>query len=120
MVHPIEVKTKDDDFIITMDDFSSLRFSDLYLKNHFSATVRINLLDLTDAYWHLQDCLQEIIMYINNIGGFTVIGWYKRGEINDISNEEVQNQVESSDIAYHIVSISPTNKDLIKNETLVN
>ena len=57
--------------------------------------------------------------YINENGGFTVIGWYKRREINDISNEESQNEVESSDIGYHIVSNVPTNR-LIVDRTEFN
>ena len=58
--------------------------------------------------------------YINENGGFTVIGWYKCGEINDISNEESQNEVESSDIGYHIVSIVPTNREIVKRTEFNN
>ena len=43
----------------------------------------------------------------------TVIGWYKRGEINDISNDDSQNEVESSEIGYHVVCIYPTNNLII-------
>ena len=65
----------------------------------------------------MQNCIDDVIDYINDNGGFTVSGWYKRGEINDISNEESQNQVESSDIGYHVVSIYPTNNLIIsRNE----
>ena len=54
--------------------------------------------------------------HINDNGGFTVIGWYKKGSINDISTEESDNQVESSEMGYHIVSITPTNKTILENE----
>ena len=97
------------DTLLTMNEFLSSRFSKLYMKNPFSTTVGINQIDGTDEYFNLQDCIDKVIEYINGNGGFTVLGWYKRGAINDVSNEEVQNQVESSEIGCHVVSLNPSN-----------
>ena len=97
-----------------MADFSSLNFSNIYLKSPFSWNVRENLLDYTAAYFNLQIFIAKIIEFINNNGGYTVIGWYKRGEINDISNDDIQNDVESGEVGHHIVSIYPTNPDVLK------
>ena len=58
----------------------------------------------------------DVVSYINNNGGFTVIGWYKKGSINDISTEESDDQVESSEMGYHVVSITPTNKTILEKE----
>ena len=58
--------------------------------------------------------------YVNNNGGFTVNGWYKRGEINDVSNDDIQNEVESSDIVYHIVYMFPTNRAIVNRVGLKN
>ena len=64
--------------------------------------------------------IDKVIGFINDHDGFTVVGWYKRGEINDSSNEESNNQVESSEIAFHIISIMPKNKRLFEDHpTLV-
>ena len=116
LVHQVSV-SKGGVLVMNMDDFSSLEFSDLYMKSAFSSTVRFNILDFTPAYFRLQDCIDNVIDHINDAGGFTVIGWYKRGEINDVSNDDSQNQVESSEIVYHIVSIYQTNMDILnRNE----
>ena len=73
-------------------------------------------------------------------GGFTAIGWYKRGIINDQSliaarkissggnindnanntNNNISNndmQVDASDISYHFVHISLTNHDFLDYTT---
>lgn len=112
LVHQVTVSS-DGRVLLNMDDFSSTRFSKLYLKESFSSTVRFNMLDFTPTFFNLQSCIDDVIGYINDNGGFTVLGWYKRGEINDISNEETQNQVESSEIGYHIVSLYPTNTAIL-------
>lgn len=112
LVHKICV-SKGGNELLAMDDFSSSKFSNIFLKEPFSSTVKFNLLDLTPAFFKMQTCIDEVTKYINDNGGFTVSGWYKRGEINDISNEDSQNQVESSEIGYHIVCIHPTNSSII-------
>ncbi len=104
--------------LFEMEDFSSLSFSKLYMKTSLSPTVKFNCLDYTPAYYKLQDCIDNVLEYVNTNGGFTVIGWYKRGEINDISIDDSQNVVESETNWYHVVSMYPTNKDLIKNPEL--
>ena len=57
---------------------------------------------------------------INDNGGFTVIGWYKRGEINDISTDESQNEVESSEVGHHIVSVYPSRPNVVNSQALKN
>ena len=119
LVHTISVKYQDTHAtIFTMDDFSSLKFSDIYLKNPFSSSVKFNQLDMiTPAYHSLVNCVDDVIDYINLNGGFTLIGWYRRGEIKDISSDEVVHHVDASDIGYKIVSIYPTN-NLLDNNAL--
>lgn len=118
LVHAITVK-QDHDIVFSMEDFSSLKFSDIYLKNPLSASVKFNQLDMvTPAYDRLVDCIDDVIDYINLHGGFTVIGWYRRGEIKDISSDEIVNHVDASDIGYKIVSIYPTNKISINEDNL--
>ena len=76
--------------------------------------------------------IEDIIQYVNDHGGWTVIGWYSRGIINDrtltgvinnsnsggasnINNAEVQ--VNGSGITYHFVKIVPTDTSLQNKET---
>ena len=104
--------SKNNKSILVMQDFSSSRLTNLYLKNPFDCNVKWNMLDGTEMFFHLQDCIAKVVRFINDNGGFTVIGWYKKGNINDVSTEESDNKIESSEIGFHIVGITPTN-DLI-------
>lgn len=107
LMHSIEC-TKNGDKILYMDQFSSLQFSKLYLKHYFSATVNHNHLDNTEEYYALETCIDQVVEFVNRNGGFTIVGWYKRGEINDMSTEDSENHVDSGVIGYHAVSIYPT------------
>ena len=58
-----------------------------------------------------------MIDHVNSSDGFTIIGWYKQGNINDQSNnDDSDDRVESRDIGYHLVSIYPPNdSDILDN-----
>ena len=64
-------------------------------------------------YYRLRDTIDKVVEYINSKGRFPVVGWYKRGEINDQSNDDSQNEVESSEIGVHVVSIQATDKTVL-------
>ena len=117
LVHSVKL-TVDGNFLLEMNDFSSISFTYIYPNAHLSSSVKFNQLDYTSAYVKLQKCIDEVVEYINLQGGFTVVGWYKRGEINDQSNDDSQNEVESSEIGFHVVSISPTDRKVMDHSTL--
>ena len=112
---------------LRMNEFSSLKFSQLYLSGEFAGSCKLHMLQLNDRAVNLYEAIDECIELINNNGGFTVIGWYKRGQITDKSltsakqtnntlnnnsnDEEVH--VDAGDISHHIVSIYPTNRDFL-------
>ena len=106
VVHDVSLE-KDLSFVFEMSDFSSSRFSSLYLRLPLDSNVKFHMFDLTDMYFHLEDCIDKVVKLININGGFTITGWYKKGEINDISTEEIVNNVEGSEFSYHIISIKP-------------
>jgi len=85
------------------------------MKSPFSASVKFNNLDNTPAYNRLVDCIDEVVDFIIGNGGFTVIGWYRRGEIKDVSSDEIVHNVDASEIGYKIVSIYPTNMNLVSD-----
>ncbi len=99
-----------------MEDFSSLSFSSLYLKDPIPPSVKVNQLDYTESYFKLSESADNVVEHINSKGGFTVVGWYKRGEINDQSNDDSQNEVESSEVMIHVVSIFPTDKTVLNDD----
>lgn len=84
------------------------------MKSPLSASVKINKLDIvTTTYEKLVISIDNVMEYVNNHGGFTVVGWYRRGEIKDISSEEIVHHVDSSEVGYKIISLYPTRMNLI-------
>ena len=68
-----------------IDIFSSVNVSKLYLSGNVMGSCKLYMLQLTEAYLDLLQCIESCITLDNNNGGFTVVGWYKRGIINDKS-----------------------------------
>ena len=107
LVHRIQVNCGDGE-ILTMDEFSSMKFSLLYLSEYFpNSTKRIDF-DASEHLETLYDCIDNVINFYNSNGGFTIIGWYKRGEINDSSNDDNNQKITSSSVGQHIISIYPS------------
>ena len=118
-----------------MDDFSSNKFSKLYLTGDIPGSVKLYMLQLTEAFIHMFEAMERCIQLINSNGGFTVVGWYKRGVINDkslitarnlsntsnaaLNTTEEDLHVDSGEISYHIVHISPTNKDFLDDSKVL-
>ena len=69
----------------------------------------------------LLDCMLNTINVINDNGEWKVIGWTKRGEINDIAFKEsdASTNVTSSEINHHISTLKPA-LDLTKNDTFLS
>ena len=111
IVHTIEFKDPESSKVFKMEDFSSLKFSLLYLSNQFPKSVQRSLFDpLSPNHDRLYECIDQIIDFYNSNGGFTIIGWYKRGEIDDNIQEEntITDRVTASTINYHVTSVYPT------------
>ena len=112
-----------------IETFSSSRFSRLYQNAPFPSAIRADSLQLTDDYWNLSNCISNVIDFINENGGFTIIGWYKRGVINDQStitenivqggnngisnNTSTDNQIDNGEMNYHPYFIKPTDMQLL-------
>ena len=107
LVHRIRVNCGDGE-ILTMDEFSSIKFSLLYLSEYFPNSAKRIDFDASEHLEALYGCIDNVIDFYNSNGGFTIIGWYKRGEINDSSNEEKNLKITSSSVGQHIISIYPT------------
>ena len=120
VAHSIIVKDNNDMNQFSVEDYSSLTFSRLYLtEGAFDATTRINDLQQLEVFDALEDAVDSVVQKINTNGGFTITGWYKRGQINDQSNKDEKDgaeKVESAEIGYHIVNIIPTNCEENKYE----
>ena len=132
--HSISVETTDQ--LFKMDEFSSIKFSKLYLNGDIPGSVKIYMLQLTEAFINIYESMERCIQLVNDNGGFTIVGWYKRGVINDRSmittnaNTNMSNNlpnsnnsedvhVDSGDISYHIVHINPTNNEFLDPRSLL-
>ena len=60
---------------------------------------------------NFNDAIDAMTDYVNNNGGFTVYGWYKRGEKDDKSSDE-DAKTESSEFIYHIVHLYCTTEPI--------
>lgn len=114
ITHDIHVTPANADHnIIKVLNFSSMKFTSIYMKGYFNKSVDPGLIQLTNSYWTLRTCVKKIETLVNDNGGWTVIGWYKRGMINDKSllsaEVSVEVSVEASVMTHHIVSLFPTN-----------
>ena len=126
--HCVTVTTFQDDKV--MKDFSSSKFSKLYMRGDIPGSCKLYHLQLTEAYMKMLDCIAGCINLINENGGFTVVGWYKRGTITDKSmmaqdmntagysnTVDPDFQCDAGEISYHIVQIVPSNRDFLDPTT---
>ena len=104
-------------------NFSSSKFSSLYQNKPFSASVRKSELQMTSQFFVMMNSMENCVNYINENGGFTIVGWYNRGRINDqsmdndanlnntrnASNNNDDQQVDNGEIGYHLCVVSPSN-----------
>ena len=83
------------------------------------------------------DRIKYAVDYIHDNGGFTIVGWYKWGIINDKSlvsqsnsgsicnnnnnnnnNNNESHEVDNGEANFHVTQIFPTNKALMDPTTL--
>jgi hypothetical protein len=132
IIHTVVINHISLDEPLYIEEYSSARFSLLFQTGVLSAEISKESVDMTDLFDELDDSIQNGVQHINNNGGFTVIGWYKRGQIQDrtvvIQNSNDQNsrygttnnqntQVDNSEIKFHPCVIRPTEKFFFENST---
>jgi len=60
---------------------------------------------------------------VNSNGGWTVVGWYKRGVVNDKTLTETcpvtkeETKVDSGELTYHVVFLRPTNNQMMNESS---
>ncbi len=110
-----------------INDFTSMWFINNYmLKERLGAYIRASYFSDPDIEDDLLSCTRKVMHYINEKGGFRIIGWAKCGMIQDQGattqqdqgqqkygqpTNHVNNMVENADVRLHIVRIDPTNPE---------
>lgn len=100
-----------------MPNFSSFAFQKLFFTRGIPAEVTASSLAGTEIGLEAEDSIIDSNDYINLWGGYTIVGWYKRGLINDVSlagvPEGEENRVHAENVSLHIVQIIPTNREFL-------
>ena len=60
----------------------------------------------------MEYCVTNVIVYINNNGGFDIIGWYNKVKSSDASNIEGEKSIESGNVTYHVTISLPTDSNM--------
>ena len=62
----------------------------------------------------VEDSIDNVVNYINEHDGFKIVGWYKRGEINDQGGNQGDNEekVEAGEIGFHVVLLKPIDSNI--------
>ena len=97
----------DDDKDFEAQDYTSHKFTQHFIKMPFQSTTNYNHWDSTDAYFDLVERIESIITFVNRNGGWKVIGWSKRGEIDDKNFSEEKQKVQSAEVNHHVTTIFP-------------
>ena len=121
VVTPFDAGAADVQIEITDMSFSSQRFSQLYLTKPLPNNITLSQIQDTDEMDSITDKVIDLSNYVNDNGGWTVIGWYRLGMVTDkaLADENqssyrdqptVDTQVEAGETKFHIVSLYPTNE----------
>ena len=110
---------------LKMNKFSSNAFTSLFLSSDISPIVQITQLQLTDTFFELEEKVTAIVKLINEGGGFTVIGWYTRGDVdvdfsswNEGSSDEKNNASASDgELTFHVTQIEPADSAFLDPTT---
>ena len=80
---------------IFMKDFSSIKYNALFMDGDFPFKCKQHMFQMSTVFVNLTESMENCFELINSNGGFTVVGWYRRGEISDQTMVEVNNLDES-------------------------
>ena len=108
----IQQQLKDINF--TVSDFTSCHFWSLFLKEPINTSAQERDFDNNDRWMIIRALIKRMIEMVNNEGGWTVIGWYRKGESADANVPEDKVLVEASTFQHHVSRIVPTNSNVMR------
>jgi hypothetical protein len=96
----------------TSHGFRSFRTTSLFFKdmNKYANSTTID--DETTILQQNRPLISQMVDYVNQNDGWTLVGWFKLGEVTDAANQ--QEKVENSEITVRISYLFPTNDNIIK------
>jgi Tfp pilus assembly major pilin PilA len=94
--------------------FRSLRTTSLFFKDYETHANTISVDDQTSHEKDYRNAINKQVEYINNKGGWTIVGWFMLGSTTDASSNG-QEKVINEDITLHLSYLYPTD-DLSRDE----
>ena len=132
--YALSLTHRESNWEFTVENYSSNKFSLLFQNKLFPYSLLLANFQMSDPYFKLCGCMKTIVQKVNNNGGWTVIGWYKRGVINDQTlvgsdgsggsggfkqgNQNSNPQVDNAAINYHVCYLLPTNQELMNHANI--
>lgn len=89
----------------TIQDFRSLRTTELFFENLEDFASQENLI-IEQRTAQMRAKIAGMNAYINENGGWTVVGWFRRGDVTDASTEDAK--VEAESVTLHISTLIPS------------
>ena len=102
---------------IEMEQFSSTKFDKCFLTDVIPFDISFIKFRDGDLLWDVEESIQDILDFVNNNNGWTIIGWYKRGLtkdenlIGDYTVSKKDRMIASSNLKLNIVQITPSKKE---------
>ena len=96
---------------ITVQDFRSLRFSEFIFNNlgDYAKQDQDSILIHTPI---ARRQVNALVDYVNNNGGWTAVGWFKKGEVKDLAATTEEVKVDSDEVKFHLSFLLPTDPNL--------
>ena len=95
----------------TVMHFRSLRTTELFVQQSTLKYWQHSSLKMQDRW---RQSVQEVVEYVNNHGGWTMIGWVRTGAKYDDSDPKAKEPVASTDPKPHMTYLMHSNMDILK------
>ena len=90
---------------LTIPEYRSLSTTALFFKDHSVREVSMQREENGQTF--IRDKIKTMTQIINQNGGWTIVGWMKRGETTDLGTG--QDKVENVEVTMHLSCLRPTN-----------
>ena len=94
-------------------DFKSFRTSDIFFEDFGAISVLSEELSEHINSTLIRPHTEAMVTYINNHGGWTIAGWYRRGVVE---NSDTGETYVSSTTQGHLTLLYPSNPDVLQND----
>jgi hypothetical protein len=111
--------------LMTLEMFRSWRTSQMFVQDYesFERILQLKIVGDDSYLDNLRECVQNVMKEVNENGGWTYIGWIRRGLVVDTSDTTgvaAEHKVGSINKTVHLSYLYPTNEDLWESLELTN